>query len=331
MRPAIVLGTNLVIGGVALGYVLHRFGGPALTLLGRAPSGVLLVLFVGAAAAGLLGLALRWQVVLVGLGIRRGLGALTAYRAAGQSLSALIPSAKLGGEPLRVYLLVRARVAPPEAIASVAVDRALEMGAGAVFALLFAGVLLRHGVPALTGAFASVSMGALALGLGIGVTVRRLRSGAGLITAAARATGLDRLRVVRGRMEALAAAEEAAATLVRQPRRMARAFAIGMTASTVVLVEYHLLLAAFGLPAGPLAVVAAIFATGAAHSLPIPAAVGALEGGQMFLFGTLGYPPEVGLAVGLAVRLRELVWIVPGLAYLGGRGLLGAVLREPRT
>src|SRR5262249_6684074 len=61
---------------------------------------------------------------------------------------------------------------------------------------------------------------------------------------------------------------------------------------------------------------AAVFATGAAHSLPVPAAVGALEGAQLELFRMLGHPPAVGLAVGLAVRLREGAWIVPGILYL---------------
>jgi len=290
-------------------------------LLARAPSVWLLFLFLSAVAAGLAGLALRWQILLAGLGVHRGLGALTAYRAAGQSLSALIPSAKLGGEPLRVYLLVRARVAAPSAIASVVVDRTLEMGAAAGFAFLFAVILLRRGVPALAGAFVSVSLGVLALALGVALTVRRLRRGAGLVTAAARAAGFDRLRVVRDQMDALVAAEGAAGTLIAEPRRLGRAFGVGVAANAVVFLEYHLLLAAFGLPAEPLAVVAAIFATGAAHSLPVPAAVGALEGAQIFLFGTLGYPPEVGLAVGLVARLRELTWIVPGLVYLGVRAV----------
>ena len=48
----------------------------------------------------------------------------------------------------------------------------------------------------------------------------------------------------------------------------------------------------------------------------------------MFLFGILGHPPAVGLAVGLAVRLRELVWILPGCVYLLGR-MLAASLARP--
>jgi uncharacterized membrane protein YbhN (UPF0104 family) len=97
---------------------------------------------------------------------------------------------------------------------------------------------------------------------------------------------------------------------------MAAAFAIGLAANVVVLAEYWLLLTAFGLPATPVAVVAAIFATGAAHSMPVPGGVGVLEGGQTWLFSMLGYPPDVGLAVGLAVRLREILWTLPGLLYL---------------
>jgi uncharacterized protein (TIRG00374 family) len=321
VRPAVVLGTNLVVGAAVLGWALHQYGAPALALLAAPPSLGRLGLFGGAVAAVFLGFGLRWQIVLAGLGVRRGLTALTAWRAAGQSLSTLIPSAKLGGEPLRAVLLVRDRVPAASAIASVAVDRTLEMGAAAPFACLYAALLLRRGVPQLEGALVTVSLGAAALLAGIVLVVRRLRRRSGLVTTVARSTGLDRLRFVQGQMGVLGAAEGDAARLVRQPRRLARAFAAGVAANLIVLLEYHLLLSAFGLPSGPLAVVAATFATGAAHSLPVPAAVGALEGAQMWLFGTLGHPPEVGLAVGLAVRLRELVWVLPGILYLTARGV----------
>jgi len=117
---------------------------------------------------------------------------------------------------------------------------------------------------------------------------------------------------------------------VAQPRRLGRAFGVGVAVNLLVLAEYRLLLSAFGLPAGLVAVVAAIFATGASHSLPVPAAVGVLEGAQIWVFGTLGYPPEVGLAIGLAVRLRELVWMLPGLCYLVTRPFVSwAVQRSP--
>src|SRR5207247_5340038 len=190
---------------------------------------------------------------------------------------------------------------------------------------------LRRGGPALQGALVTVSRGAAALTPGVGHTGRRLRLGAGLVTALARSSGLTRLAFVRQQMDVLGAAEEEAARLIAQPQRIARAFALGLAANLLVLGEYALLLAAFGLPSGPVAVVAAVFATGAAHSIPVPAAVGALEGAELWLFGMLGHPPAVGLAVGLAVRLREVAWIVPGILYLmlRGPGLTRGALTTP--
>ncbi len=307
--------------------MLHRYGRPALALLERDVSVVWLAAFLLAVAAGFTGYALRWRMLLAALGTSRPLPRLAAYRAAGQSVSSLVPSAKLGGEPLRVWLLLRDDVPGAAALASVAVDRALEMTAGVPFAFLFATLLIRRGVTALQGAFVSVTIGAAAIVVGLVVAVRRLRRGAGIVTAIARATGLDRLRFVQARMEVLGEAEEAARRLVGTPAWLGRAFGMGVAVNLLVMVEYHLLLSAFGLPASWMAVVAAIFATGAAHSLPVPAAVGALEGAQMFLFATLGYPAEVGLAVGLAVRLRELLWMSPGLIYLMARGTTRTLLR----
>jgi uncharacterized protein (TIRG00374 family) len=328
LRPAVVLGTNLALASVALVWVLVAFGRPALALLAAGPSAARLLAMVATVAAAFAVFALRWRLVLAGLGGTPPLGTLTAYRAAGQSVSSLVPSAKLGGEPVRAWLLVRDAVPAAHAIASVAVDRTLDLGAGAAFTCAFALILFRRGVPALEGAATTVLVGALALALGIAVTVRRLRRGTGVVTAVARATGLDRLGVVRRQMDVLAAAEDDVARLMTAPRRLQAAFAVGVAGHLLVLVEYWLLLSAFGLPATPLAVVAAVFATGAAHAMPVPAGVGVLEGAQMFLFGTLGHAPAVGLAVGLAVRLRELAWVLPGILYLAGRGVTASRLRE---
>jgi hypothetical protein len=207
-------------------------------------------------------------------------------------------------------------VSVPATLASVALDRAFDMAAAVPFTCAYAVLLLELGVPELRGAFVSVLTATAALLVGIAIGARRLRQRSGIVTAIARSTGIDRLRFVQGQMNVLAAAEEDAARLAAQRSRIVGALVFGLASNVVVLAEYTLLLSAFGLPAYPLAVVAAIFATGAAHSLPVPAAVGVLEGAQMFVFGTLGHPPEVGLAVGLAVRLRELVWILPGIAFL---------------
>jgi hypothetical protein len=52
--------------------------------------------------------------------------------------------------------------------------------------------------------------------------------------------------------------------------------------------------------------------------MPVPA-ISVLEGGQLW-FSLLGYPADVGLAVGLAVR-RASCSAVPGIAHLRRRML----------
>jgi uncharacterized protein (TIRG00374 family) len=276
------------------------------------------VAFATVALATLVCLSWRWSYILGGLSkpVPARLTILTLYRSAAHSLAVLVPSGKLGGDPLRVWLASRAGIPAANSIASTVVDRSLEMGASAPFSIVFAMLLLQHGVPQLEQVLVSVVVGTAALMLGAVVALRRLRRGAGLVSALVRSTGADRWPVVGSRMNVIEDSERATATLARDGRRMIVSFAIGLLANLLVIAEFALLLHAFGLPADGTAVVAAIFATGAAHMFPVPAGVGVLEGAQMWLFEALGHSPDVGLAVGLAVRLRELLWMAPGLTYL---------------
>ena len=327
MRLPLILGTNLVLGAALLAWAFHGWGRPALEILGADPSLALVACFVAAFVAILLIFAWRWRFILAGLGRPLTFPALTLYRSAAHSLAVLLPIGRLGGDPLRAWLAARAGVPPGDAIASVAVDRSLEIGAAAPFSVVFATLLVQEGIPQLERALGTIMIGTLGLVIGAAIAVRRLRRGAGLVSSLARKTRLDNLRVVYAQSEVINDSDNAAARLVSQPRRMLIAFAAGFAANLLVIAEFALLLSAFGLPSSPIAVVAAIFATGAAHMLPVPAGIGALEGGQIWLFGMLGYPAEVGLAVGLAVRFRELIWMLPGLLYLLGRSIRSSLAR----
>ena len=326
--PKVILATNLVVATSVLVWVLWDKGGAALGALARDPSLPLFAAFVATVVALWAIATWRWRLVLRGVCRPPGMWDLMWSRLAGQSVSMLIPSAKLGGEPVRVYLLVRDGVAAADAMAGVAIDRVLDMGAGTVFTVLFAALLLGAGLPSLEGTLEGVVFAAAALAAGIWLTIRRLHGGRGVVTAMVRRTRLDHWGVVERRMAVITDAEGRAQRLVAQSPLMMTVFVVGLAINAGVLLEYKLLLAAFGLPSHSFAVVAAIFATGAAHSMPVPAGVGVLEGAQMALFAALGYPAEIGLAVALAVRLRELLWLVPGLVYLLGRGIAGMALRE---
>jgi uncharacterized protein (TIRG00374 family) len=321
VRAKVLFIGNLLIGAGLLAFVLWKYGGPALGILGAAPSVTLLVGFLAAVFSTLVCLSWRWDYILAGLDGNLSLWRVTLYRSAAHSLAVLVPSGKLGGDPLRAWLATRDGVGPGKALASVAVDRTLEIASNAPFSILFGFLLLQHGIPQLESVLVTVGVGTLGLAAATFVAVRRLHRGAGLVAPLVLSMRLDRFRLVDRQMDVLTDSDASAARLVAQPRRMLGAFVAGLVANLLVIGEFLLLLAAFGLPTDPIAIVAAIFATGAAHMLPIPAGIGVLEGATMWLFQLLGYSADVGLAVGLAARLRELIWMLPGATYLLVRSL----------
>lgn len=316
VRSRIIFIVNLLLGVAILAYVLYAYGGDALAVLAANPDPVYGLGVVASSVATVLVLSWRWGFVMGGWQSPISLMRLALFRSAAHTLAVLVPSGKLGGDPLRAWLAVRSGVSGGRAIGGVAVDRTLEIGSSAPFSVLFALILLQHGIPRLEQALVTVLVGTLALGVGVFVAVRRLRQGRGLVASLARSPLLRRFAVIDARMDVAEEADAATTDLIEQPRRMVIAFVSGLLANFLVIAEFAMLLWAFGLPSDSTAIVAAIFATGAAHMLPIPAGVGVLEGAQVWIFQMLGYPIEVGLAVGLAVRLRELLWMAPGVAYL---------------
>lgn len=318
---AFLLTVNLALGGVLVASLLNWVGRPAAAHVAHGISIPELAAFLGVVTIVILCFTWRWRLLLSQLADPPSLIQLAGFRSAGQTMAALIPSARIGGDPLRAWLATRSGVAAPDAIATVATDRVLEIGAAAPFSVVFVAVLIQQGVPALQKPLFTVVVATVTLAIAMYATARRLGKGRGLVTSFARRTRLDSLHWVERRMEVLASSEAAATRLILQRRRLALAFGIGIGTNLLVLLEFRFLLSAFGLPADAIAIVAAIFATATAHQLPVPAGIGVLEGGQLWVFGMLGYPPDVGLAVGLAVRFREIVWALPGLAYLVGRWL----------
>jgi uncharacterized protein (TIRG00374 family) len=313
------LALNLVLGMGGLAWVLSQFGRGALSLLAANPSPGLLLAFVAAVLAALAVAALRWSILLDGLGAAPGFGRLCAFRAASQSLSAVLPGGRLGGEPLRAWYAVQTGVTAPVAITTVAIDRALEMTTSLAFVVAVALVLAERDVPGVARTVAGALVGAVSLVVAAWMAVRRLRAG-GLLAPLVQSLARSRPGLAQ-HVDLVAQAEAAARRLLDQPARLVAALVASLVADALTLVQHACLLAAFGLPSTPLAVVAAVFASGAARTLPVPGAVGTVEAAELWLFGLLGHAPEVGVAVGLAVRLRDLVWAAPGFVYLLVRAL----------
>jgi uncharacterized protein (TIRG00374 family) len=313
-RRPVLLALNFTLGVAALVWLFSRFGAGALSLLARSWSPPLLAAFVATVLAAIVVSAVRWRIVLQGLDLAPSLARLCAFRAASQTVSSVMPGGRLGGEPLRAWYAIRTGVPAWAAITTVAVDRTLEMASSLGFVVGFALILMTRNVPGIERTIAGTLVGAVGLVIAIGLGVRRLRNG-GLLVPLVRSLGLTRPSLAE-HTAVVEHAEDGARRLLGRPATLAIALGVGIVADLLTLVQYKCLLAAFDLPSTPVAVVAAIFASGAARTLPVPGAVGTVEAAQLWLFGMLGHPPEVGLAVGLATRLRDVAWAAPGIAFM---------------
>lgn len=256
---------------------------------------------------------LGWRVLLPGC--RVAWGPLSAARLAGESANLLTPTASVGGEPLKAYL-VRDRLPLDEGLASVVVDKtATVMGQAAFLAAGLAMALLAL-QPSKT---VIVSMSALLAAEMIGVgafALVQIRGGVASVGRVLRRLGMgsaerhqEMLRDVDHRLAGL---------YRRRPARVTLSALLHALGWAVGGLEIYLVLTLADIPVS-LVTALVLEAVGSAvrfATFMIPGSLGALEAGNVAVFAAFGLPGAAGLSFSLVRRLREATWAVVGLAAL---------------
>jgi putative membrane protein len=258
---------------------------------------------------------LGWRVLLPGC--RVAWGPLSAARLAGESANLLTPTASVGGEPLKAYL-VRDRLPLDEGLASVVVDKtATVMGQAAFLAAGLAMALLAL-QPSKT---VIVSMSALLAAEMIGVgafALVQIRGGVASVGRVLRRLGMgsaerhqEMLRDVDHRLEGL---------YRRRPARVTLSALLHALGWAVGGLEIYLVLTLADIPVS-LVTALVLEAVGSAvrfATFMIPGSLGALEAGNVAVFAAFGLPGAAGLSFSLVRRLREATWALMGLGALAG-------------
>ena len=81
-------------------------------------------------------LVLRWQRIIRAQGFNVPYRHLFMYKLAGYAISYITPSAHVGGEPVRAYLLKRDNVPFPKAMSSVIIDKSFDLTVNTLFGTL---------------------------------------------------------------------------------------------------------------------------------------------------------------------------------------------------
>lgn len=303
------LGLLLALAGLGLAvFLLARQDLAAVAALLKA-GGLGLVLASLAHVPSMVLNAQAWALLLPGRR-RPGLGPMTFLVWVRESINALLPVGRVGGELASFRLQRAAGVPAAPAAAGLLADMALSFFSLLAFALLGLALLALAGV--------AIGWVETLLGIAIGGAL------AGGFVLAQRAAPFGRVLGVLNRLAA-GRLEGASADVARMDRMMRRLWRRRRTVGLSFLwqfaawvagtLEIWVALRVLGHPvswADALAIEALIQAVANAAFL-VPGALGLQEAGFLGLGALLGLPAEVSAALALTRRIRDLVLYLPGL------------------
>lgn len=265
------------------------------------------------------GIAFRWRMVLRALGVSVPLSSLLSMWFAGVTVSSVTTGAKLGGDPLRAFLLVKRPVPPGPAVASVIIDRAIELLANLSFAVVYCTLFATRNQALGEQLLLAVVLGGLSF-FAVGIyLVRRLGRGGSLMRGRF-ARMLERLGATP---EALIDIEDSLRLLLFQRRsQMGWIIGFALFLNALIFLEFTIAFQVFAASPTLPELAGAIMGVGLAHALPIPGSVGALEGAQAAIFSFQGSGTGLAVTAAIVARSRDLFRALPGavLMVLGQTG-----------
>jgi uncharacterized protein (TIRG00374 family) len=269
--------------------------------------------------------AAAWRLTLGPDADCLGFGRLWAIRMAGEMVNMATPTAYVGGEPVKAYLLAQSGVPAVQGIGSVVVAKTVQTIAEAVFIVI--GIALGFWLLGSSEALATkvlagaATVGLLLIGTAVFVTVQYRGLFTGLLALLRRCR--IRIGFLEVREEQLRALDATIREFYRSnPRRFAQCTGLFLLGWLFDAVEVYVILYYLDAPIHPLGavVVAALALFVKGGTFFIPAGLGVQEAGHVALLAFFGYGEVIGLTVAFIRRVRELVWIAVGLLCLMALG-----------
>lgn len=272
--------------------------------------------------------AYGWKVTLGPFAQRVPFWRVLAIRTAGEVVNMTTPTAYVGGEPLKAYLLKKHGVPMVEGLASVVIAKTTMTIAEVLFILL--GITL--GFWSLGGQGSSGQMvvaGLLSVGLLVfgtaGFIVAQRRGIFTWILETLRQWGW-RIGFLEAREDQLRSLDQTISDFYRHHQGAFNAsiglYFMGWLAEAL---EVFVIVSYLGEPASVFSAIAigalSVFIKGGTFF--IPGSLGTQDAGNLLLLQSFGYSDVTGITFALLRRFRELVWIGMGLICLVAMGKVG--------
>jgi uncharacterized protein (TIRG00374 family) len=271
-----------------------------------------------------------WSLTLGPWANRVGYVRLFLVRMAGEAINVTTPTAMLGGEPMKAFLLTRYEIPMVEGLASVVTAKTIMTLAQILYMVLgLSATLWLVGGTEYNVLAAFVSVGLLGFGVFLFLVVQRYGIGRGVLTVA------DTCRIRSQRLEAyrprLLELDRTIRIFYGQRRRtFVASMGVHLTAWLTEVFEVYAILYFLGAEVGwlPALSIAAMTALIKGSVSFVPGGLGVQEGGYLVFLMALGYGEVTGITFAVIRRIREILWILIGLlclAVLRDKAALGTV------
>jgi len=303
------------LGLLLLGYLIGLLG------LAQILSNLAIMRWAFPLVLGLAGLwhlsnSLAWSYAFPPGAFRPSLASLFKAKLAGDAISQLTPLANLGGEPLKAYLL-KYQAPASRSLASVVINKTAQILTGLVFAAFgFALIALQWDLPYALPRSVQLGLGCLltACALLCWVLYRKQRRLFSSLLALAHRLGIS-TDWIEGKVARAARTDTHIGQFYqRHKARFAAVLFFHGVGWFLGTCETYVILQALGVGIDFEVALLLTSLSLVINSLFffMPSNIGVLEGGQVFLFLTLGLNPAAGLSLGIVKRMRKIFWISAG-------------------
>ncbi len=261
---------------------------------------------------------LGWKYALKNLTPNLKFVGLFTARMAGESINCLTPSAYLGGEPIKAYLLSTYNISIVDGMASVVISRTIMTVAQVLFVLM--GVCLA--LFKLKNTFSLLAVGTITLFLGIpliGIIFVSQKVGLFMTTLNLLRRFKINIRFLEERADKLKELDDTISEFYSSNKRgFYLCFLFYFLGWLAGVIEVYLILKFLGVSMDftGVFIIEALFTVARSVSSFIPGSLGGQEGGVVLIFLALSLTAQVGLSFCIIRRLREAIWIGAGLIVL---------------
>ncbi len=325
LRKRLNLIISLIVGIIIFGFFLWKVGLDALILIYENINFFYLFLYGVFTFITFIFIAGRWQIILRAYGKKaKKASFLTLLRQsiAGYAVGYITPSVRLGGEPLRAYMLKKeAGIDLRTGSTSIILDKFVELAGTTLFGVL--GLVLLMYVPGIPFWFKFLLFILIVFTFLLLATIYyRTIIGRGSFSSLFNLLRLYKIARIKYFVNILEDVEKKLEKFFKNHKKeFLLSFFFYFLYGLSVIFEMKYLLLSFGINADLTSVILAITLIGLVNFIPVPAALGFLEAGQSSLFYLLKGEGSIGFALSIMVRLRNLFFTAVGfglISYFSG-------------